>query len=131
MENSFRTKLPLGPTGQEIWPESNVGMGAWKIVDSTLSGPRNNYKILYKEKEKKNSYQFCSKMPLVQIVQEFLPESNINVFAWKRVKCIYSGPWNKWLEKKIDFFFVLNCPLVRLAKNFALNQMFACMHENL
>ena len=42
-------------------------------------------------KEKKNSYQFCTKMPLGQIGQEVWPESNIGVFAWKFVDSMYRG----------------------------------------
>ena len=43
--SKFCTKMPLGPIGQEFWPESNVGVFAWKLVDSSYRGPRNKLKI--------------------------------------------------------------------------------------
>ena len=62
-------------------------------------------------------------MPLGPISQNFWPEYNFNVFAWKLEDCIYSGPRNKWKnnlqpKKKKGLNFVQKFPWVLLAKNF-------------
>ena len=44
----FCSKILLGPTGQEFWPEYNVGVFAQELVDSVFWGPRNT------KKKKKN-----------------------------------------------------------------------------
>ena len=46
----FCSKILLGPTGQEFWPEYNVGVFAQELVDSVFWGPRNTQK----KKKKKN-----------------------------------------------------------------------------
>ena len=45
--------------------------------------------------KKKNSVNFCSKIPLGPTVQEFWLEYNVGLFEWKLVDNIYSGPRNK------------------------------------
>ena len=44
--SKFCMKMALGPTGQYFWLECNVGIFAWKLVDSMFRGPRNKWKIL-------------------------------------------------------------------------------------
>ena len=58
-----------------------------------------------KKKEKKNSYQFCTKTPLCHISQEFWPESNVGVCAWKLVDSTFRGP-----RKNAKFFGTGNKP---------------------
>jgi len=38
--------MPLGQTGQEFLPESNIDMCEWNLIGCTLSGPGNKCKIL-------------------------------------------------------------------------------------
>ena len=44
-------KMPFCPTGQEFWPEYNVGLFAPKHADSIFGGQRKKLKILSKEKK--------------------------------------------------------------------------------
>ena len=71
---------------------------AWKHVDSIFRGPRHNLKNLLQEKQNKNknSIKFWSKMPPGPMGQEFWPEYNFGIFAWKLVDSIFRSPWNKW-----------------------------------
>ena len=83
--------MPLGLASQEFWLESNVGMCAWKLVDSKLRGPRNKWKIIYKKKKKKFVSILYENTP-GQIGQKYLPKSNVSMFPWKLVDSIYRGP---------------------------------------
>ena len=62
-------------------------------------------------------------MPLGPISQEFWPEYNFSVFAWKLEDCIYSGPRNKWKnhlqpKKKKGVKFCSKIPLGPTGKEF-------------
>ena len=81
--------MPLCPIGQEFWQEYNVDVFAPKLVHSILSCPRKKWKIL--SNEKKNSWKFCIKIPLVPTGQEFRPECNVTIFALKLVDSIFRG----------------------------------------
>ena len=92
----FCTRIALGPTYQDVWPECNVGVFALKLVDSIYRGPWNKRKIIYKEK--KSSGKFRTRMPIGpsrSTGQEFWLECNVGIFAWKPVDSIYRGPRNK------------------------------------
>ena len=55
--------MPVGPTYQEFWPEYNVGIFAWKLVDHIFKRSKNQMEKSFARK-KKISIKFCSKMPL-------------------------------------------------------------------
>ena len=40
------TKMPFCMTGQEFWPEYNIGIFAPKFIDRIFCGPRKKWKIL-------------------------------------------------------------------------------------
>ena len=54
--------MPSCPTGQEFYPEYNVGVFPTKLADSIFSGQR-----------KKISVKFCLKVPLAPDGHEFGP----------------------------------------------------------
>ena len=90
-------RIPLHSTGQEFWPERNVGVLALKLVHSRYNGPWYKKKILYKDK--KSLGKFRTRLPIgpsCPTGQEFWPECNIGIFAWKPVYSIYKGPRNEW-----------------------------------
>ena len=43
--------MPLGPSGQEFWPEYDFGDFARKLVDPIFRGPRHNWKKILQEKK--------------------------------------------------------------------------------
>ena len=94
--HKFWTRIPLGPTDQEFWPDSNVGVVALKPVDSIYRGPCNVRKILYKEKNISGKLRTWMPIgPSHPTGQEFWLECNVDILTWKPIDSIYRGPWNK------------------------------------
>ena len=69
----FCMKMPLGPSGQEFWTESNFCVFTWKLVDSIYRGKETNRKFLRKKPKKK-------KKKLSEILYENAPKSD-----WTRI----------------------------------------------
>ena len=65
----FSSKMPLGPTGQEFWPEYNFCILPRKLVDSIFIGSRNKWKNLLEEK--KILLNFVQKCPKILLAKNF------------------------------------------------------------
>ena len=98
-------RIPLHSTGQEFWPERNVGVLALKLVHSRYNGPWYKKKILYKDK--KSLGKFRTRLPIgpsCPTGQEFWPEFSVFVYPLKLVDSKYRGLRKKWMiiykEKK-------------------------------
>ena len=76
--------MPLGPIGQEFWPEYNVDVFARKFIDSIFKSSK-------KEMEKSLGPWLKKKTSLGPTSQEIWPKYNFGIFAWKLVDSIYSG----------------------------------------
>ena len=104
--------MPLDPTGQEFFPEYNVGVFARKSIDQIYSGPKKRVKYFAK---KENSIIYYSKMLRGATCHEFWLENSIGAFVWKLEDSIHETNGKifcKWKKKKKKTWlkFYRKCP---------------------
>ena len=58
----FCSKMPLGPTSQEFWPEYNSSVLGWKLVDSIYSV---RLDTVYFAENNKKKFGYCSLMKIL------------------------------------------------------------------
>ena len=62
--------MPLGPIGQEFWPEYNVDIFARKFIDSIFKSSKKEMEKSFARK-KKNWLNLVQKHPLVLLAKKF------------------------------------------------------------